>query len=80
MSATPALPAGWAFADPATPVRSPADPVDARLPRAVTFDTDFSTEPVGNRYLLVAVVHSTPDLARDFHIPAVQQYDALNNG
>lgn len=59
--APPALPAGWTFADTATPVRSPAADVDARLPRAVTFDTDFTGQTAGKRFLLVAVVHSVID-------------------
>ena len=59
--ATPALPAGWTFADATTPVRSPAGAVDARLPRAVTFDVDFTGLATGTRVLLVAVVHSTVD-------------------
>ena len=61
--AAPALPAGWTFADTATPVRSPAADVDARLPRAVTFDTDFTGQAAGKRFLLVAVVHSVTDPA-----------------
>lgn len=48
---------GWTFADTATPVRSPAADVDAPLPRAVTFDTDFTGQAAGKRFLLVAVVH-----------------------
>jgi len=63
--APPALPAGWSFADAATPtpipVRSPAGDVDARLPRAATFDVDFTGLATGTRILLVAVVHSTVD-------------------
>jgi hypothetical protein len=59
--AVPALPAGWAFADTGTPVRSPDGPVDARLPRAVTFDTDFTGLAAGTRVLLVAVAHSGVD-------------------
>jgi hypothetical protein len=59
--AAPALPAGWTFADAATPVRSPDAPVDARLPRAVTFDTDFTGLAKATRVLLVAVAHSAVD-------------------
>jgi hypothetical protein len=61
--AAPALPADWTFADTATPVRSPPADVDARLPRAVTFDTDFTGQATGKRFLLVAVVHSVIDPA-----------------
>jgi hypothetical protein len=57
----PALPNGCTFADAAQPVRSPAGPVDARLPRAVTFDVDFTGQATGKRFLLVAVVHSSVD-------------------
>jgi hypothetical protein len=63
--APPALPAGWSFADAATPtpipVRSPAGPIDVRLPRVATFDVDFTGLATGTRVLLVAVVHSTID-------------------
>jgi len=59
--AAPALAGGWTFADSGTPVRSPDGPVDARLPRAVTFDTDFTGVAKGSRLLLVAVAHSAAD-------------------
>ncbi|HSD29374.1 MAG TPA: hypothetical protein VLL75_18870 [Vicinamibacteria bacterium] len=59
--AVPPLPNNWAFADAAQPVRSPASPVDARLPRAVTFDVNFTGVAKGTRFLLVAVVHSAID-------------------
>jgi hypothetical protein len=57
----PALPAGWTFADAASPVRSPAADVDARLPRAVTFDVDLTGLAKATRVLLVAIVHSSVD-------------------
>jgi hypothetical protein len=57
--AAPALPAGWSFADAATPIRDASGPIDARVPRATTFDVDFRGLAVGTRVLLVAVVHST---------------------
>jgi hypothetical protein len=57
--AAPALPAGWTFADAATPIRDASGPIDARLPRATTFDVDFRGVAAGTRILLVAVVHST---------------------
>jgi hypothetical protein len=59
--AAPALPDGWTFADAATPVRSPSASIDARLPRSVTFEVDLRGFDAGDRILLVAVVHSTPD-------------------
>ncbi len=59
--AVPALTAGWSFADTAQPVRSPNAPVDARLPRAVTFDVDFTGLTPPARILLVAIVHSSAD-------------------
>jgi hypothetical protein len=59
--AAPALPAGWAFADTGTPVRSPIGPVDARLPRAVTFDVDLRGLSSPARVLFVTVVSSTID-------------------
>jgi hypothetical protein len=57
----PALPTGWEFADGFTPRRSLNAAVDARLPRAATFEVDFSTAKKGKRFLLVAVVHSVVD-------------------
>jgi hypothetical protein len=35
--------------------------VDARTPRPVTFDVDFTGNPAGQKFVLLAVVHSTPD-------------------
>lgn len=60
--AAPALPDSWTFVDGATPMRSPAASIDARLPRSVTFDVDLRGFAAGDRILLVAVVHSTADL------------------
>src|SRR5262249_34854782 len=57
----PALPAGWEVADGVTPRRRLNAPGDARLPRAVTFEVDFSTKEKGKRFLLVAVVPSVVD-------------------
>lgn len=57
----PALPAGWSFADAAHPIRDASGPVDARLPRAATFDADLHALAPGTRVLLVAIVHSAVD-------------------
>ena len=59
--AAPVLPDGWTFAEVAAPVRTPAADVDARLPRAVTFNVDFSALHKPARVLLLAVVHSDVD-------------------
>jgi hypothetical protein len=59
--APPALPDGWTFADAGSPVRQASGDVDARLPRAATFNVDFSTLHKPARVLLLAVVHSQVD-------------------
>jgi hypothetical protein len=56
--AAPALPDGWTFADAGSPVRQVSGDVDARLPRAATFNVDFSTLHKPARVLLLAVVHT----------------------
>jgi hypothetical protein len=65
MSGTPpgdwALPAPWTVADAGFRTRTLAAPIEARLPRAVTFDTDFAGAVPNQHFLLLAVVHSTPD-------------------
>jgi hypothetical protein len=55
------LPDGWAVADAATPMRSPALRVHPRTPRAVSFDVDFSAGPANSRWILVAAASSTLD-------------------
>jgi hypothetical protein len=59
--APPVLPDGWTFADVASPVRQVSGDVDARLPRAATFNVDFSALHKPARVLLLAVVHSQVD-------------------
>jgi hypothetical protein len=58
-----AIPAPWQVADPAFPVQHPRQPVDARLPRAVTFDVDLRSLPAPNTpsVLLLALVHAVGD-------------------
>ncbi len=56
----PPLPDSWEIADPIR-TRQPGDSVDARTPRAVTFDVDFTGTPPRTGWLLLAVVHSVPD-------------------
>lgn len=55
------LPDNWAVADAASPTRQPTANVDARTPRAVTFDVGFSGAPLNRHFVLLAVVHSAPD-------------------
>jgi hypothetical protein len=55
------VPAPWAIGDTARFTRQPAGPLDARTPRSVTFDLDFSSRTTGTALILVAVVHSDPD-------------------
>lgn len=59
--ASPALPDGWTVADTASPTRRPSADIDARSPRAVTFDVNFAGTPNHRRFVLLAVVHSVPD-------------------
>jgi hypothetical protein len=59
--ANPALGDGWTVADSGSRTRQPSGPVDARTPRPVTFDVDFTGNPAGQNFVLLAVVHSTPD-------------------
>ena len=50
-------PAGWAFVDTARPARRPRLGIGAGDPRVVSFDADFSTDPVNTDVLLLALVH-----------------------
>lgn len=59
--ASPAFPDNWTVADAASPTRPAPGTLDARLPRGVTFDVDFAGAAAPARFLLLAVVHSTPD-------------------
>ena len=64
LTATPpgSLPDGWTYADSgANRVRRLQSAVDARMPRAVTFETSFAGAPIDQRIMLLAVVHSTID-------------------
>jgi hypothetical protein len=54
-----ALPDTWEIADPIRTLQ-PSAGVDARTPRAVTFNVDFTGKPNGG-WILLAVVHSVPD-------------------
>jgi hypothetical protein len=58
-----AIPVPWQVADAAFGVRNPSHPLDARLPRAVTFDLDLTSMPGAPApgLLLLAVVHATGD-------------------
>jgi hypothetical protein len=49
-------PAGWAFVDAARPARRPRLPVETGAARVVSFDTDFSTDPLDTDVLLLALV------------------------
>ncbi len=57
----PALPDGWATTDVTLPTRTLTSDIDARTPRAATFNTDFSSLATGQFAVLLAIVHSTPD-------------------
>jgi hypothetical protein len=50
-------PAGWAFVDAARPARRPRQAVTAGEGRVVSFDADFSTDPLNTDVLLLALVH-----------------------
>lgn len=55
------LPAPWVVADASARTKPLLAPVEARTPRAVTFETSFAGTTTGDLILLLAVVHSTPD-------------------
>jgi hypothetical protein len=55
-----APPSPWELADPAG-TRQPAGPIDARTPRAVTFEVDLSASPSLTNWLLLAVVGTAGD-------------------
>lgn len=77
-----AIPAPWEVADPGTPIREPTQPVDARMPRAVTFEVDFSGLPATNTpsVLLLAIVHTTEDELRAVDMTGATVRDlVLNN-
>ena len=50
-------PAGWAFVDSARPARRPRQAVATSEARVVSFDADFSTDPLNTDVLLLALVH-----------------------
>jgi hypothetical protein len=75
-----ALPAGWTLSggwDVVDPLRTraPAQPVDARTPRVVTFEFDAGPLAVGSRWLLLAIVASSTDpvTATGLNFPTVQE-------
>jgi len=72
----PALADGWTFADEtaAQAVRSPAAELDVRQSRTITFDVDLRGLAVGDRVMLVAVVHTNADPAT---LPAAANLQAL---
>lgn len=57
----PALPDNWSTTDAAFSTRPLRSDIDARTPRAVTFDADFTSLATGQYAVLLAIVHSTPD-------------------
>jgi len=59
--ASPAFPDSWTVADAAHPTQPAPGPLDARLPRGVTFDVNFTGATPPARFVLLAVVHSAPD-------------------
>jgi hypothetical protein len=50
-------PAGWTFVDAARPARRPRRPVSATEARVVSFDADFSADPLNTDVLILALVH-----------------------
>jgi hypothetical protein len=54
----PALPAGYAVADPALSIRRPGGTLDVTRPAIVSFDLDLTGRAVGDRLLLVSLVHA----------------------
>jgi hypothetical protein len=56
-----ALPAGWDLPAGAPGVQGPSGDLDARRPRPVTFTVDWSGQPSGSLWLLVAVVSADAD-------------------
>jgi hypothetical protein len=50
-------PAGWAFVDTARPARRPRQAVATGEARVVSFDADFSADPLNTDVLLLALVH-----------------------
>jgi hypothetical protein len=56
-----ALPAGWDLPAGAPGVQRPSGDLDARRPRPVTFTVDWSGQPSGSLWLLVAVVSADAD-------------------
>lgn len=54
-------PAGWAFVDLARPARRPRQEVSAGAARVVSFDADFSADPLNTDVLLLALVHRRGD-------------------
>jgi len=77
-SASPpaSLPGGWAQASTVL-WKSPAGPIDARMPRAVSFDLDLSADPDGN-VMLLAVVMSASNQIGPADLRAGLPADATN--
>jgi len=55
------LPDTWRNADTVFTNQSPLSDIDARLPRSVTFNVDFTGGAPLTRIMLMAIVHSVPD-------------------
>ncbi len=76
-----ALPAGWALpdswnvADGSTAPRQPLADIDARHPRTVTFEVDFSTAPRPSQWILLAVVSTGADAFTAAATPAATLRD-----
>jgi hypothetical protein len=67
---------GMMPADVASPRRSPAHPVDARTPRAVTFEVDMRGAASGH-YLLLAVASATVDPVSPASLPGATVKDLV---
>jgi len=70
------LPDGWQKAAGVL-WKNPADDVDPRLPRAVTFDVDLTGQPSDTAIMLVAVVMNTSNQITAAEIGAAQDVEVL---
>ena len=64
----------------ANTVRSPAGPVEARMPRAAAFNLDMAGATVGQRYLLLAVMTSSRDPITAAELSGATVADIVLNG
>jgi hypothetical protein len=70
-----ALPAGWDLPAGAPGTQRPTGDLDARRPRPVTFTVDWSAQPSGSLWLLVAVASADADPASNASLPGATLLD-----